>query len=101
MPRSVMSAVTSSAGVTSNAGLKATAPSGAIRTPPGSVISRGIALFDRYLFAGSQTEIERAAGGRHIKRDTVVTHSTARPYVPILLATSPLDVILSAPTITA
>src|ERR1700733_567684 len=71
MPRSVMMALTSSAGVTSKAGLKIFTPVGAVclpkprETSPASRCSMGI-------FSTGQGEVDAAGRGGHVKRQAIV-----------------------------
>ncbi len=100
-PRSVTSAVTSAAGVTSKAGLRVRVPGivrscpAAARTSSGSRSS--IAMSRPVGVLGSIVEVGPATtNGMPAARA-----ASARPYVPTLLATSPLAATRSQPTITA
>src|SRR5258705_8195325 len=101
IPRSVMMAVTRPAGVTSKAGFRAGTPGGAIgipwnaRTSDGSRSSMGMAAPEGH--SGSYVE-GGATTTNGIPRSRA---ARASGYVPILLATSPLPAIRSAPTTTA
>ena len=100
-PRSVTMAVTSAAGVTSNAGLRAAAPSGAIVVPAKSSTSVSARSSIGDAAPVERGGIDGAPRRDDVERDAVGARGEARPYVPILLATSPLAAMRSAPTTTA
>ena len=100
-PRSVTSAVTSAAGVTSNAGLRQRVPAPVSGAPPPHAPRRGRAPRSR-----SRRRSEcRGRPTRSARRRRTGSRprcaASARPYVPTLLATSPLAATRSQPTITA
>ncbi len=66
-----MMAVMSSCGVTSKAGLQTATPSGAIRVPPRSVTSSGVALLDGDRVAVGERRVDRGEGGGDVEGDAV------------------------------
>lgn len=101
MPRSVAKASISVAGVTSKAGLYTSTPGGAQRTPPKPPTSdaslNSIGMFRPAGVLGSK--VLRGAATR--KGTPCRAATDASPYVPTLLAVSPLAAIRSAPVMTA
>ena len=70
-PSSVTMPVISSAGVTSNAGLRTSVPGGAMRTPRNSRTSSAAALLDHDRRAVRRREVDRARRGADVERDPV------------------------------
>src|SRR5213078_1705956 len=100
-PRSQTNAVISSAGVTSNAGLRTATSGSVIRPPPGrrtsSASRSSISISSPLGSAGSTDDV----GPATTKGIPAARAASAWAYVPTLLATSPLAATRSQPTITA
>ena len=99
-PRSVTSAVTSAAGVTSNAGLRQRVAVPVSCRPRSRGPRRRRAPRSRSR-RRSGVVVDRRGRPGDDERDPGGTHASASPYVPTLLATSPLAATRSQPRITA
>ena len=89
IPRSVTMAVTSAAGVTSNAGLCARVARGAVRPPPKWVTSPASRCSTRIAAPPAVARSIVAVGAATTNGIAWCRARTASGYVPILLATSP------------